>query len=708
MRGNVELNYPKNKAWRADIDGLRAVAVCFVLGYHFFPKWVPGGFIGVDIFFVISGYLIGGILVDALVADRFSLLDFYAHRIRRILPALLLVMGASLAFGWFALLPDDYQNIGKHMAGGAGFISNILLWQEAGYFDVVAHRKPLLHLWSLGIEEQFYIFLPLVLWGLWRKNLRHITFILLLVFLSYRWNIMVYKKDQILDFYAPMSRFWELLTGVLLALWKRENNNSGISVMASDSRLYQWRQDIGCFLNHLMKFGLRLLFREHDKVLVDRRGLGKALFSLLGVVLLSIALVRSESKLFPGKQAVVPVLATVCLIAAGQQAWWNRIVLAWRPLVWIGKISYPLYLWHWPLLAYTYIVLGEMPNELACLAIAGISVLLALLTYLIVERPIRYGKRAQNQKSILLIFLLGVLGGGGYYVFQEEGFPDRFKASRQMLMNLDTPPAHNNDCLQAYAGTLLGDPSVTFCLYSNVGSSETILLLGDSHARSAFVATAEYNAKRGRNTLMLGIAPKDWETRKDNSYSEALFRAVSDQKIKKVFLVSRSVMYIKGWDLDTPKFAFPRSDWLEVSVQYNIDRLRQLGKEVFVVAENPVLPFDPRKLLDVQPFRQVLRNFFGTMDSFQHDRQQVLEHQKEYLSALQRLRDASVIYSIDAFCPVRACMIFDQEGMPLYRDQNHLSTYAGGRFLVEKLLSPYLDGAEPRQERLSANQSSVH
>jgi hypothetical protein len=277
-------------------------------------------------------------------------------------------------------------------------------------------------------------------------------------------------------------------------------------------------------------------------------------------------------------------------------------------------------------------------------------------------------------------------------VRQGQGCPDRLDASTQpVLRDLDSVLDNNADCLQAYAGTLLGNPDATYCLYSNIGSSETILLLGDSHARSAFPAIAEYNARHGRNTLMFGVVPKDWQARKDSSYSEALLHAISDQKIHKVFLISRNVMYIKGWDFDA-QIGSPRPDWLETSVQPVIDSLRKLGKEVFVVAENPVLPFDPRKLLDVQPFRQTLRGLLGsTNDPFHHGRTDVLEHQKEYLAALDRLRGATVIHSIDAFCPAEECLLFDEQGGLLYRDDDHLSTYAGGRFLVEKLLKPYLD-----------------
>ena len=163
------LLHPK---YRPDIDGLRAIAVLSVVGFHAFPSWVNGGFIGVDVFFVISGFLISGIIYENLDKGEFTFREFYARRIRRIFPALIVVMTACFAFGWFSLLADEYKQLGKHIAGGATFISNLLLWQESGYFDNSAETKPLLHLWSLGIEEQFYIIWPLLLWLTWKRKFK--------------------------------------------------------------------------------------------------------------------------------------------------------------------------------------------------------------------------------------------------------------------------------------------------------------------------------------------------------------------------------------------------------------------------------------------------------------------------------------------------------------------------------------------------------
>jgi peptidoglycan/LPS O-acetylase OafA/YrhL len=176
------LTHPK---YRSDIDGLRAIAVLSVVGFHAFPNWIKGGFIGVDIFFVISGYLISTIIFGNLESRRFSYAEFYARRIKRIFPALILVLVSSFALGWYVLFAHQYQQLGKHIASSAGFVSNIVLWFESGYFDNDAKTKPLLHLWSLGIEEQFYIVWPLLLGLVWKRKWSFLTLTLFIASASF-------------------------------------------------------------------------------------------------------------------------------------------------------------------------------------------------------------------------------------------------------------------------------------------------------------------------------------------------------------------------------------------------------------------------------------------------------------------------------------------------------------------------------------------
>lgn len=193
-----QLTHPK---YRADIDGLRAIAVLSVVIFHAFPTMLPGGFVGVDIFFVISGFLISSIILGSLIENKFSFTQFYTSRIKRIFPALILVLVLSHAFGWFALLSDEYKQLGKHIASGAGFMSNFTLWQESGYFDNTAETKPLLHLWSLGIEEQFYIIWPLTLWIAWKYKTNILTLTLTLATGSLLFNPYHIKQDSTATFF---------------------------------------------------------------------------------------------------------------------------------------------------------------------------------------------------------------------------------------------------------------------------------------------------------------------------------------------------------------------------------------------------------------------------------------------------------------------------------------------------------------------------
>jgi peptidoglycan/LPS O-acetylase OafA/YrhL len=204
-------------AYRPSIDGLRAFAVLSVVGFHAFPGYVSGGFIGVDIFFVISGYLITNSLLMDQTNDCNSIIQFYQRRIRRIFPALGLVIATCLAFGWVALLADEYTYLGLHAAGGASFVSNLVYWNEAGYFDYSSELKPLLHLWSLGIEEQFYIFYPVLLIIIWRSRLPLKATIAVLTFISFWIANTQIATDPVASFYSPVSRGWELLVGGLLA-----------------------------------------------------------------------------------------------------------------------------------------------------------------------------------------------------------------------------------------------------------------------------------------------------------------------------------------------------------------------------------------------------------------------------------------------------------------------------------------------------------
>lgn len=376
-----DLGHMPPGGYRPDIDGLRAIAVLSVVGYHAFPYWIRGGFIGVDIFFVISGFLISGLILGGLQRGQFSLADFYSRRIRRIFPALLVVLVVCFAAGWFSLLANEYEQLGKHMAGGAGFVANLVLWRESGYFDVQAETKPLLHLWSLGIEEQFYIVWPVLLWLAVKWRFHVLATTLGLALASFALGIVTIGTDQVASFYSPMMRFWELLIGAALA----------------------W-------------------FAVHRRSMTSGPIRAAAVASVAGLTLIAIGLmVITREGLFPGWWALLPTVGTALVIAAGSQAWPNRTLLSHPVLVWFGLISFPLYLWHWPLLSFARIIESDTPTRPVRVAAVALSVVLAWLTYRVIERPIRFGA-CGHRKAIALAFAMLVVGLVGLETQRRDGF----------------------------------------------------------------------------------------------------------------------------------------------------------------------------------------------------------------------------------------------------------------------------------------------
>jgi peptidoglycan/LPS O-acetylase OafA/YrhL len=373
-------SHPTDK-YRPDIDGLRAFAVISVVLYHAFPQAVRGGFVGVDIFFVISGFLISSILFAEMTEHRFSFAIFYGRRIRRIFPALAVCLAAVLAYGFVSLTPPELAQLGRHVFFGAGFLSNIALWSESGYFDGAATFKPLLHLWSLGIEEQFYILWPALLWVVFRIKAKVGRLLAVLFLASFAINVALSITDISAAFYLPVSRFWELLAGAALA----------------------WRRQIVLSLNVRSWIS----------------------FAGLGALVTSTAVFTAEMR-FPGWLALLPVAGAVALILAGPDAAVNRTVFSNRAVVFVGLISYPLYLWHWPLISYAYIIrMGKPPTPLMATGLVAASFLLAWATYRFIEYPVRFGAHRHRRTQIVAACIV-VLGACGLAVWTNIGFPDRF------------------------------------------------------------------------------------------------------------------------------------------------------------------------------------------------------------------------------------------------------------------------------------------
>ena len=371
------------------VQGLRAVAILTVVLFHLFPSLVPGGFIGVDIFFVISGYLISGIIYRGLAASTFSIADFYVRRIRRIFPALMLVMASCLVLGYAVLVPGELEQLGLHAVAGAGFLSNVMLWHEAGYFDNSAASKPLLHLWSLSVEEQFYIVWPVFVLLAWKHRRVFVPLTIALALASFAYNLSQVDNNPLASFYSPLSRFWEIAVGSLLAYRHFQTG--------PQARLRQ------------------------------ARGAGGV--SLAGIAaLLAACYVVSATMPYPGVWALLPVAATALLLEAGPAAPINRGLLSSAPMLWLGSISYPLYLWHWPLYCFGYILQNGQPTLGTRLLALAAGVVLAHLTYVWIEQRIQAATGARRWASVLACLMLSV-AGIGYAIDFHSGYPQRQMAN---------------------------------------------------------------------------------------------------------------------------------------------------------------------------------------------------------------------------------------------------------------------------------------
>lgn len=539
--------------YRPDIDGLRAIAILTVVAFHAFPDLAPGGFTGVDVFFVISGYLISTIIMSGLNQGKFSFLEFYSRRARRIFPSLALILIVTVTLGSFDLLPDEFAALGKHAAAGAGFIANIVFWKESGYFDAASTTKLLLHLWSLGIEEQFYIVWPLLLFATWRLRSTRLPMLLALAIASFAVNIHVTPIDAATAFYSPLPRFWELLAGCILA----HVALFGCAPMRLSER------SAGALLVHTAP-GVMLAFQS--------------LASVLGIVLIAVGVCSIDrAKAFPGWWVLLPVAGAFVLIAVGPKAWVNRTLLSRRPMVWIGLISFQLYLWHWPLLVFTRMFEAGNPSVVARAAAAAASFPLAWLTYAYVDKPIRTGRKARV-KTIVVCAVLFATGIGGCVIYALGGVPSRFpEAVRNIAaFKYDYPRAYRTGT--CFLRSDQDQSQFGACTeIAPIHGARSVYLWGDSHAAHLYPGLhaaahdrfdlTQLTASLCPPLMDVDIAPTP-HCRAINAY---VFARIAAQRPDVVILAARWVGY----------------DWRKIVV--TIDRLSRAGiRRVIVVGPVPM------------------------------------------------------------------------------------------------------------------------
>ncbi|MDI1246517.1 MAG: acyltransferase family protein [Rhodoferax sp.] len=622
-------------AYRADIDGLRALAVLSVIGFHAFPEIFTGGFIGVDIFFVISGYLITGILLTESATQGIGFLAFYARRALRIFPALILVLGACLLTGWYTLLAEEYKQLGKHLAFGAAFVGNFSFWFEAGYFDRLSEAKPLLHLWSLGIEEQFYIVWPFVLWLILKNRRSGERIVIALALLSLIFASLMVFLDRTQAFYSPVTRAWELLAGAFLAFRRQGGACSPCSRMQS--------------------FG-------------PVAGLSLALVG--GLYIQAVFP-------FPGLLALVPVISAMLLIGGNQGSWVNQRVLAHPLMVKIGLISYPLYLWHWPLLSFAFILEGGRPTPAIRLMLVAVSFLLAILTYQLLEKPLKRTRRKYVVVIILVTLMTGLLLLGKN-VYDRDGL-ERIRHKRMIVLNETTSEDFidfekrglitNEKCERPFKF-----PEHDACLTAHRDRPPTAAVIGDSHALHAFWGLAEAFDRQGDNLVVHGrgacvpfidFQPDGDINRCQPFINETLAFIAANQQISKVVLVFRG-RYIS--EKSSPELVERFKSGLDRTLQ----KLTSAGKQIYYFLPVVEPGFDPRLCVGSLPMgrKPPLSCDFQREDDDNKSRFLRVTAQ----SVLAKYPLVQVVDPNAYFCPNGLCSVI-RDGHSSFKDDNHLSHF---------------------------------
>lgn len=628
--------------YRPDIDGLRAIAVLMVIGFHYFPSKMPFGFIGVDIFFVISGYLITQILASWSHANNFSFQKFYVNRINRIFPALTTILVCSLIFGWFSMLPGEYSQLGKHIAAASVFASNFLLLSESGYFDLAAEVKPLLHLWSLSIEEQFYLIWPPILYCCLIKKWANLKWILILLWgFSFAVGIYLSINYPQRGFYFPVSRFWELILGGILA--------TTTSQMHAKHKL-----------------------------------LSSNFISVIAIILLALSFIFiSKESIYPGYWALLPTMATFLAILSKSNTFFNGKILSNKALVKIGLVSYPLYLWHWPILVFLNI---NTPSDISKdhlviykLAAIGLSFILAYLTYRFIELPIRNQKPTRkNGTALILLFLLLVIGLAGYWVVLTKGAESRIPNEIRSLLtskNMSWEHYVRFDTCHLQEEKDFKYPESCFEKIKPLA-----VLWGDSHASSIYPALKyiQKNNSFGIDQFTKAGCPPLEVPDHTGNYCRNNYQEV----LKNIERVQPEYIFIhSAWVLRTS--IYPKSaQELEAKLTKTLQTIKTVNPTAKIILIGPL----PR--WNVNPLRTTYLSWITRGDLSVYQPADPLYKIEGSLKKIASENQTEYISLSEIFCKQQSCISrVDIDGLELISaDYGHLSK-AGADYLGRKLES---------------------
>ena len=609
----------------------------------------------------------------------FSFIDFYSRRVRRIFPSLIFCLLTFLVLGWFVLLPDEYSLFGKHTAGASAYVSNLLLWSEAGdYFQTASQTKPLLHLWSLGIEEQFYLIWPLVLFIAYKLNFNIFTLALVGALASFGFELRSVHENPTAAFYSPFLRFWELMAGSILA-WLRLYKGEMFRGIAERT---------GPYLS-------AVLLRDSSKT--DFVRLCRNVLSFVGLALILTAVFALDNKDFPGYKALLPVMGAVLMIAAGKDAFLNRYLLSNRVMVWFGLISYPLYIWHWPFLSFAWIVGGEMPELKVRIGCVVLAVLMSAVTYYFVEPNLRWG-RFGGYKAAGLLSVMVVIGVAGYSVERHDGYTARMNDPDQETIDAINQRLEDDHqrCLKEIPDwDTASHWDMTKCRIQRPAGQNSIALIGDSHAGHLYAGlSAQVKENEGVAVFpaecsipLIGIQSggKSWPWN-EHLLSEAWKYILSHKNITKVILTHYPVCSWNPGFEPVDKFN-PGNHNIESILHDGIirtyDTLTKAGKEIYVVLDSPLFPHDDwEKCKSSSVMRPVsipaflsLRN--ASVCSVKQSDLAVRDindsWNKVMLENSSEFKNVHFIKLEQAFCTDGKCSMLDNKGNMLFSDDHHLN-----------------------------------
>jgi len=642
--------------YRSEIDGLRALAVLPVIFYHAGFDLFRGGFVGVDVFFVISGYLITSIIMEELQNEKFSLIYFYERRARRILPALFFVMLVSIFFAWNWMQPMQMKNFSQSLFAVSIFSSNILFWLESGYFEEISEEKPLLHTWSLAVEEQYYLFFPIFLIFIWkfkRKKIILILFSILITSLLLSEYASRFNKEA--NFYLTPFRIWELFFGSITAI--------------------------------IIK----------DKILRNNNFLS---FTGLFAILFSV-LFYDETTPFPSFYTLLPVVGSVLVIIYANDKTFVAKFLSIKPIVAIGLISYSAYLWQQPIFSFIKIRFLDEPSKLMMFMLSILSLLIATITWRYIEKPFRKKLNSPvSKKNVFLFSIIGIIFFTtlGLYGHLQKGNVVKYQVSPMIYKSI----VRTNKQSECFGRDRIHEIKDWYCIIGKKKTKPSLVVFGDSHGLS-FLPTVDSTMSRLNESayfigthaclpfLKIHSFHNDQSLRNCNKLNKRVFNFIKQNNIKNIILVARWTYYTDG-GYDGNDFSYIALESknkknkdisrnaFKVGLKETVDAYKNLGVKITVISQ---VPQQKHKALDLY-FESLRRGDSVSNISLKRNDHDQLQ---KFVNSLFEKEEINFLNFTDIFCNSEVCAVGDKI-KSLYYDDDHLSL--SGSELIEEPTINYL------------------